>query len=156
MNTGEHALGLVSESMLENLSVPGDTPAERTLNFYSERRPNAQLKVAPDDAIAGLREFYSAEGFDDWSGPGSWNGDGRSAITVTIDGVTHTMSQPPGGDATTPEKMTKYFEFVQLFQEVYNQVLGYQNLSERPTFEKPVLSDDLKDAINASLGLGGR
>lgn len=153
-NGGGLSLGLVSETLLVDLGVPGNGPDERKAAFYSEERDNAQVKVAPDDAIAGLADVFRDDGFFEQASEGQWNGTGKSALTLTVDGQSHTMVQPEGPDVT-PERLTAYIDLAQKFQQVYNAVRGYQNLSGVPTFEEPVLSDRLRAKIDSEIGLGG-
>ena len=153
-NSGGLSLGLISETMLADLGVPGETADERKMNFYSVGRSDAQVKVAPDDAIAGLASYFDDEGFKTWAAEGTWTGTGASALTVSLGDEFRTMEQP-GGPEADPAVLTQYIEFAQAFQAVYNEIQGFQNLNQRPTFEKPVLSEKLRAEIDTGMGLGG-
>ena len=53
------SLSLVSESMLIEMGIPGDTPEERTLNFNSTKRSSAAVKVCSDDILKGCLLYTS-------------------------------------------------------------------------------------------------
>lgn len=144
---------LISEAMLEKIGVEGATIEERTLNFYSTQRDDAAAKVAANDAVAGLVQFYEQNGFAAWATPGEFAGSAPSHITVNIDGETRSMAQPTGANAD-PTQLTQYIAFVTGTLEVYNAILGRQNVDGVTEFREPELSDRLMRETGG-VGLGG-
>ncbi len=144
---------LISEAMLEEIGVDGATVEERTRNFYSTQRDDAAAKVAPNDAVAGLVQFYEQNGFAAWANPGEFTGSAPSHITVNIGGVTRSMAQPTGANAD-PAQLRQYIDFVTGTLEVYNAILGRQNVDGVTEFRKPELSDRLMRETGG-VGLGG-
>lgn len=144
---------LISEAMLETIGIDGASAEERTRNFYSTQRDDAAAKVAPNDAVAGLVQYYEQNGFSTWATPGEFAGSAPSHLTVTIDGETRSMAQPTGTSAD-PAQLTQYIEFVRGTLEVYNAILGRQNVDGVTEFRKPELSDRLMRETGG-VGLGG-
>ncbi len=147
-------MSLISESMLEQLGVPGETPDERTMNFYSQERSSATVKVAPNDAVTGFLQYLSESGFDGWAAPGIYEGPASSSIVVKIDEDVRSMPQPTGAMAD-PDQLTQYVEFITMFTNVYNAIEGRQNVEGNVRFHKPVLSEKLRKEVGGNIGLGG-
>ncbi len=143
---------LISEAMLEQIGVEGASVEERTRNFYSTQRDDAAAKVAPNDAVAGLVQYYEQNGFATWANPGEFSGSAPSHLTVTIDGETRSMAQPTGAGAD-PTQLTQYIAFVTGTLEVYKAILGRQNVDGVTEFRKPELSDRLMRETGG-VGLG--
>lgn len=153
LSTSGQTFVLISEAMLERMGIEGDTVEDRTRNFYSSKRGDAVAKVAPNDAVAGLAQYYDENGFSSWATPGEYGGTAPSHLTVTINGVTRSMGQPTGSNAD-PEQLTQYIDFVRGTLEVYNAILGRQNVDGITEFEPPQLSDRLMQETGG-VGLGG-
>lgn len=147
-------MSLISESMLELLGVPGKNADERTMNFYSEERDNANAKVAPNDAITGLLQYFSQEGFDEWSTPGIYDGDAGSTFVVKVNDDVRSMAKPEGPMAD-PGKKIQYGLFMKAFFEIYNFIEARQNVEGQVHFKKPILSRKLQREIDGSVGLEG-
>jgi len=152
--SGGVQMALISESMLEHLGVPGSSPEERTLNFYSEERQNATAKVAPNDAITGLLQYFNENGFDEWSTSGIYEGSAGATFVVKVRDEVRSMPRPEGSMAD-PDQKEQYNEFAKAFLEVYNFIQGRQNVQGNVRFQKPILSRKLQSEANGSIGLGG-
>ena len=153
LSTSGKRFVLISEAMLEKIGIDGATVEERTRNFYSTQRDHAAAKVAPNDAVAGLVQYYEQNGFATWANAGEFTGGAPSHLTVTIDGATRSMAQPTGANAD-PAKLTQYIDFVRGTLEVYNAILARQNVDGVTEFRKPELSDRLMRETGG-VGLGG-
>ncbi|MEM6674170.1 MAG: hypothetical protein AAF726_15100 [Planctomycetota bacterium] len=140
--TANSSMTLTSHSELERIGIPGETPADRRLAFYSEERTDASAKVCDDDAIAGLVELFQSEGLDRWyvDGPApAAGGDRDNAFEVTVDGTTrHVMKGAMGED------WPAFVECMKGFVGVYNIYEGRSNVDGSVTFEKPTFGDGMR------------
>lgn len=153
LETSGRRFVLISESMLEEMGVAGATPEERTLRFYSTKSADANAKVAPDDAIAGLVQFYEENGFAERANGGPYEGAASTHLTVAVGDRVRSMGQPPGGSTTDPQHLIEFIQCVQGTLEVYNAIQGRQAVDGVVEFKQPELSDRLKR--DAGVGLGG-
>lgn len=144
---------LISEAMLEKIGVDGATIEERTRNFYSTQRDDAAAKVAANDAVAGLVQYYEEKGFAALATPGEFTGSAPSHITVNIDGEIRSMAQPTGANAD-PAQLKQYIDCVTGTIQIYNMIEGRQNVDGVTEFRKPELSDRLMRETGG-VGLGG-
>lgn len=146
---------LVSEAMIEQMGIPGETPDERTANFYSTKRAEAGTKVARNDAIAGLAQLYDQNGFAEWSTPGAHAGGAATYLNVTVDGVTRSMAQPRGANADPKQVKTFNGVFMDATLAIYNNIRGRQNVDGVTKFKKPELSERLLKEAGGGVGLRG-
>lgn len=153
LETSGRRFVLLSETMLERMGVKGTTPEERTLEFYSTKSQDAAAKVAPDDAIAGLVQFYDGSVFGEQASAGPYQGPAQTHLTVVVGDQVRSMGQPPGGNTTDPQDLVRFIECVQGTLEVYNAIQGRQAVDGVIEFKQPELSDRLKR--DAGVGLGG-
>ena len=138
--------------MLEKIGVDGATIEERTRNFYSTQRDDAAAKVAANDAVAGLVQYYR-ERVLDLGDAREFAGSAPSHITVNIDGEIRSMAQPTGANAD-PAQLKQYIEFVTGTIQIYNMIEGRQNVDGVTEFKRPELSDRLMRETGG-VGLGG-
>lgn len=146
---------LVSESMLIDLGIEGDTPAERTLNFNSQKRSSASVKVCRDDVIAGLEQAFDLEDFGKFAIEGAANLDDRSTdglIEVQVNGATRYMTNPDDPEIL-PEHKETFANLIKIFIEVYSQVPQYQAVNGAVEFKKPEVSSRARSEMQNGAGL---
>lgn len=150
------SFALVSESMLVEMGIPGETPRERTLNFYSAPKTSPNVKVCTDDVLRGVVQLFESQGFDKYAQEGSGDPNGQSLdgiLQLRDNGAERYMLN--SDDAQThPGTKTTFTTLITLFIQVYGEVQQYQAVEGQVEFKQPVISDRVRSKMrNEDSGL---
>lgn len=140
-------LGLVSQSMLAELGVPGETIGERVLNFSSEPKASASVKVCQDDILGAVIELLDDEGFAKYSVEGAADREDRSQdgfIEVVVNGSARHMVNSDDSQ-TDPKAKVAFTNLLTMFAQVYGEVRQYQAVDGQVEFKEAEVSDRLKN-----------
>ena len=152
-----NSLGLVSVSMLAEMGVPGETPAERTLNFSSTSRSSAAVKVCSDEVLKGVVQLFDSEGFEKYATLGTANLEDRSSdgvLQVNFNGVERYLLNSDSSE-TDPAAKIAFTKYLSQFAQVYGEVRQYQSVEGQVEFKKPEISDRLRRQSQSSQLLPG-
>ena len=146
------SLSLISESMLAEMDIPGDTPEERTLNFNSKKRSSAAVKVCSDDILKGVVQLFESEGFDKYATEGVANLEDRTSdgvLQVKFNGVERFLLN---SDSTETDPLAKvaFANILSKFAQVYGEVRQYQAVDGEVEFKKPEISQRLRGQSQGS------
>ena len=151
------SLSLVSESMLIEMGIPGDTAEQRILNFNSEKRSSAAVKVCSDDILEGVVQLFESEGFERYAIDGTADVADSSldgVLQVTFKGEARYMLNSDSTE-TDPEAKITFAKLLNMFAQIYGEVRQYQAVEGQIEFKKPEVSTKLRNEARANELLPG-
>ncbi len=147
-----NSLSLVSESMLIEMGIPGDTPAERTLAFNSTKRASASVKVCSDEILEGVVQLFDSEGFDQYATVGAADLEDRSSdgvLQVKFNGVERFLLNSDSAE-TDPNAKVAFANLLNMFAQIYGEVKQYQAVDGQVEFKKAEISPRLRGQATGS------
>ena len=140
------SLSLVSESMLIEMGIEGETAAERTLNFNSTKRASAAVKVCSDDILKGVVQLFDSEGFEEYATVGPADLEDRSSdgvLQVKFNGVERYLLNSDSSEADQNAKVA-FANLLNMFAQIYGEVKQYQAVDGQVEFKKAEVSPRLR------------
>lgn len=132
--TENSALKLISDAMLIEMGIEGDTLEERRLNFDSNEQTGVIAKVCENDTIAGLAQAFEKSGLaaNAADGPAPETGNAKdNSIEIVINGRARHLMKSETTD------LTGFIEFMQGFVEIYNLYDAHASVEGAVEFKGP-------------------
>ncbi len=152
-------LGLVSQSMLTELGVPGDTIDKQVVNFNSNTKTGASIKVCPDDILEAVVELLEGEGFEKYQIEGPANREDLSLdgfLEITVNGESRYIVNSDDSE-TDPKAKVAFANLLNMFAQVYGEVRQYKAVDGQVEFKQAEISDKLRgQSSNRGSGLTPR
>jgi hypothetical protein len=145
-------LSLVSESMLIEMGVPGETAAERTLAFNSTKRATASVKVCSDEILEGVVQLFDSSGFKQYATVGAVDLEDRTSdgvLQVKFNGVERYLLNSDSTE-TDPNAKVAFANLLNMFAQIYGEVKQYQAVDGQVEFKKAEVSPRLRGQAQGS------
>lgn len=139
-------LGLISESMLAELGIPGDTAAERALAYSSNPENSANIKICTDEFLKGVVAVLEDQDFDKYAIEGQANTSDRSVdgtLEIQLNGAAKYIVNSDD-EQTDPDAKIAFTDLLKIFAVVWGEVPQYQAVEGQHEFKKAEVSDRLR------------
>lgn len=129
--TGAHLL-IVNDSQLAARGAEGSTPEQRRAEFYSQTRSEAMTKVATDEVMDALLEYFEEVGLEKGASSGfAPQGSGQATQSIEVRSGTRTY-HVLGRKGMPAEEARAFRDSVVAFNQIYNSIYQLQSVEAQP------------------------